>query len=112
MCVKRHSIANNEYITDTFNPNYPTTFLTYSDTKNLYGLAMSSHMQYPEFTWVISPENSNIFNVLNNSETGYILKVDMEYPHLHDLHINLLFLPINEKAQNKITNHIRNKRYI
>ena len=28
-CIKKHSKANNEYIKETYNPNYPKTFLTY-----------------------------------------------------------------------------------
>ena len=101
MCVKKHSIANNEYIPDTFNPNYPTKFLTYLDANNLYGWAMSGYMPYSDFTWVISPEKLDIFNIPNNSETGYILEVDIEYPQdLHDLHMDLPFLPINKSTNN------------
>lgn len=31
-----------------------------------------------DFTWDISAENLNIINIPNNSETGYILAVDIE----------------------------------
>ena len=33
-----------------------------------------------------------------NSDLGYLLEVDVSYPkHLHELHRDLLFLPVKEK---------------
>lgn len=31
VCVKKHSVANNRYIPDTFDPNKPSKFLSYLD---------------------------------------------------------------------------------
>ena len=41
----RHAKANNEYMGTEFDPTKKSKFISYLDTNNLYGLAMSKQLQ-------------------------------------------------------------------
>ena len=54
-------------------------------------------MTYAGFTWKDPNDNFNILDIADDSPVGYILEVDVEYPHhLHNHHSDLPFLPVNE----------------
>ena len=98
MCnaVYRYPKANNKYMKN-FDENILSTYLEYLDANNLYGWTMCKKLPVSNFTWV---EDLSIFtesfikNYDENSDTGYILEVDVEYPeNLHKLHRDLPFLP-------------------
>lgn len=64
---------------------------------NLYGYALSEPMAYKDYEWMDYSEYSKInWNGLcDKSEIGYILEVDLYYPHsLHDAHSELPLCPI------------------
>ena len=46
--TKRYAKANKKYMRD-YDPNKPSTFITYLDKNNLYGGAMSEYLPYGEF---------------------------------------------------------------
>ena len=46
--AKRYTKANNKYMND-YDPENPSTFITYLDMNNLYGWAMSEYLPYGEF---------------------------------------------------------------
>ena len=100
MCnaVYRHAKANNKYMKN-FDKNIPSSYLQYSDANNLYGWAMSEKLPVNDFKWIetndLSTFNENfIKNYDENSDTRYILEVDVEYPeNLHKLRRDLPFLP-------------------
>ena len=48
---KRYSKANNKYLND-YGPKKASTFITYHDMNNLYGLAMSEYLPYGGFRWL------------------------------------------------------------
>lgn len=56
---------------------------------------MEKYLPYDHFQWVPGndlTQSFNVFNIPDESNTGYILEVDLEYPqHLHKLHSDLLF---------------------
>ena len=59
----------------------------YLDKNNLYGWAMSGYLPYDGFKWLKNADNFDINYVSEKSPTGYILKVDLQYPdELHTLH--------------------------
>jgi len=91
MISNRYATANNKYTEDGPDPTRPTTFLSYLDANNLYGYAMTQPLPTGNFRFLTEDEitylQDNIQNVPDDNPTGYILEVDMEYPHdLHDLH--------------------------
>ena len=56
---------------------------------NLYECAMRQHLPISNFKWVknINKIEQKLMNIKNNSSTGYVLEVDLEYPKkLHDIH--------------------------
>ncbi|XP_041361970.1 uncharacterized protein LOC121377941 [Gigantopelta aegis] len=86
MISKKFSKANNPYL-ETFNENEPSTYLMYLDANNLYGHSMSQYLPERDFEWVKDLDSLDIMTVTENSNTGYILEVDLEYPtELHDCH--------------------------
>nr|XP_022909031.1 uncharacterized protein LOC111420296 [Onthophagus taurus] len=90
-CSLRYAKANNKYI-DNYDPNSQSNFLMYWDANNLYGWAMSQFMPVSNFKWLSENEIQNLDfnNIPDNSDFGYILDVDIEYPEtLHDLHNDL-----------------------
>ncbi|XP_071055460.1 uncharacterized protein [Onthophagus taurus] len=122
-CSLRHAKANNKYM-DNYDSNSPSKFLMYWDANNLYGWAMSQPMPYGDFKWLDDTEiqNLNLNHVSDEADYGYILDVDIEYPHyLHDIHNDLPFLAENicppnssnsESEKRLIPNLFNKKNYI
>ena len=82
-----------------YDKNTESSYLKYLDANNLYGWAMSQELPVDNFKWIEKDDISNfnkkfIKNYDENSDKGYILEVDVEYPkNLHKLHSDLPFLP-------------------
>ena len=85
--------------------------LMYLDANNFYEWAMSQKLPVNGFKWVKSLSKFNeifIRNYYENSDKGYFLEVDIDYPkQLFNLHKDLPFLPEREKV-NKIEKLICN----
>ena len=97
-CCNRFSEANNKYM-ETYDSNKPSTYILYSDVNNLYGWAMSQCLPYGGFEWADC--NIDVTNIPDDSDIGYILEVDIEYPEsLHDLHKDLPFCPEHRNPPN------------
>ena len=75
------------------------------DANNLYAWAMSQKLPVNGFKWVKNLSTFNeifIKNFDENSDKGYFLEVDVDYPKkVFDLHKDLPFLP-ERKEVNKI----------
>ena len=55
---------------------------------------MSGYLPYGGFKWLKNSDNFDMNSVSENSPTGYILNVDLEYPdELHVLHNNYPLAP-------------------
>ena len=55
---------------------------------SLYGCAMRQYLSISNFKWVknIDKIEEKLMNIKNNSSTGYVLEVDLEYPQeLHNI---------------------------
>ena len=86
---KKYAKANNKYLND-YNPEEKSTYISYLDANNLYGVSMSCKLPYGDFEWV-KGEDLSINDIMKyNEETddiAYVLEVDLEYPdELHELH--------------------------
>jgi hypothetical protein len=81
MISHRHAKAKNIYVPD-YDPSQPSIHVTYLDAKNLYGWAMSQALPVGGFRWLEKEEfeHLNINSVSDDSEDGYILEVDLDYP--------------------------------
>ena len=85
-----------------YNSKAPSTYLMYVDANNLYGYAMSQKLPIKyNFKWCDALEmftSDFIKNYDNDSDTGYVLKVDIVYPkELHESHRDLPFLAIRKE---------------
>ncbi|KAL4153484.1 hypothetical protein QTP88_001317 [Uroleucon formosanum] len=80
---------------------------------NIEGLNYNSH---EPITWITYLDY--VTNIANDSEVGYILEVDTDYPkHLHKTHNDFRFLPLNEcppnfKVKKLLTTLLPKKNYI
>ena len=96
-----------------------SSYLKYLGANSLYGWAMSQKLPVNGFEWVISLSKFDerfIKNYDENSDKGYFLEVDAEYPKkLFNLHSDLPFLPERKKIRkcNKLVCDFHyKKRYV
>ena len=82
-----------------------SSYLTYLDANNLYPWTMSQKLPVNGFKWVEMLSKFNEIFIKNNNENsniGYFLEVDIDYPkELFNLHKHLPFLPERKKI-NKV----------
>ena len=84
--AKRQAKANIKHMND-YDPKKQSTFISYLDTNNLYGWAMSEYLPYEEFKWLKNADKIDIMSINEKSPFGYLLEVNLEYPdELHELH--------------------------
>ena len=93
--IHRFAAANNKYMGDQYNPNKLSSYLTYLDANNLYGWAMSQMLPTHGFKWCEEEFTEEKIKQYNpESDTGYVLEVDLEYPvELHASHNDFPFCP-------------------
>ena len=108
--IHRYAKANNKYMKG-YDKNKESPYLKYWDLNNLYGWVMSQKLPVNKFEWIedISQFNEDfIKNYNEESDEGYFLEVDVQYPEkLHELHNDLPFLPERmkiEKVERLVTN--------
>ena len=84
----RHVKANNPLVSD-YDHNYPHSYLTYLDSNNLYGGAMSVALPIGDFTFLPDDEvtSFDLDSTTKSDDYVYILEVDLKYSeHLQDSH--------------------------
>ena len=100
--IHRYAKANNKYM-KSYNKDVISSHPMYLDANNLYGWAMSQwKLPVNSFKWVKTLSKFNeifIRNYDENSDKGYFLEVDVDYPKkLFDLRKDLPFLPERKKV--------------
>ena len=94
--VYRHAKANNKYM-KIYDKNNESSYIIYMDANNLYGYAMSKKLPVDGFEWVedlSTIDEDFIKNYDEDSDVGYFIEADVEYPkELHTPHNDLPFLP-------------------
>ena len=88
MISNKYAKANNPYLSN-YEPDRSTNYIMYYDANNLYGWSQSRFLPDREFDWMTDEQldNFDVMQISDESDTGYILDVDLEYPqHLHDSH--------------------------
>ena len=80
--IYRYAKANNKYMSN-YDKNIESSYLMHLDTNNLYGWAMSKKLPVNGFKWVekLSKFNERFIQSYNqDSDIGYFLEADVEYP--------------------------------
>ncbi|XP_063243608.1 uncharacterized protein LOC134542910 [Bacillus rossius redtenbacheri] len=99
-CMKRHCVANNMYVPETYDASKAITHLQYLDANNLYGWAMSCPLPHNQFQWV-ADTSIDFSNLPDDGPIGYIVECDIKYPPaLHSSHRDLPFLPVRQCPSN------------
>uniref|UniRef100_A0ABD2WMC5 DNA-directed DNA polymerase n=1 Tax=Trichogramma kaykai TaxID=54128 RepID=A0ABD2WMC5_9HYME len=111
-CCCRYSEANNRYMGNEYDPTKEDVYLMYYDINNLYGWAMVQSLPYGDFQWDDAPD---YLTLPEDSEHGYILEVDLEYPEeIHDSHKDLPLCPEHAcppgSRQRKLLTTLHDKR--
>lgn len=80
-----------------YNPEDPSSYIMYVDCNNLYGHSMMQHLPVRGFQWCDKEFTAaDIQNISDDSEIGYILEVDLDYPkELHEFHNDYPFCAEN-----------------
>ena len=93
--IYRYAKANNKFM-NNYDKSIESSYLMYLDANNLYGWAMSQKLPINRFKWAedLSEFNESFIKSYDeNSDRGYFLEVDVEYPkNLFNSHKNLPFL--------------------
>ena len=86
-CAIKKAEANNKYMGNLYDKKKESSYISYLDANNLYGLAMCQKLPYKDIKFETIPlTEEEILNYTDGS-IGYVLDVDLEYPkELHDKH--------------------------
>ena len=94
-----------------YDKNKESPYLKYWNANSLYGWAMSQKLPVNKFEWLKDTSQFNedfIKNYNEESDEGYFLEVDFQYPEkLHELYNDSPFLPEKmkiEKVEKLVTN--------
>ena len=87
-CSFKKVEANNKYMNEDYDKSKPSSYISYLDANNLYGLAMCKKLPYGDFKWYYGRmDEKRVMKHSDDDDIGYILEVDLDYPkELHDLH--------------------------
>ncbi|XP_040069574.1 uncharacterized protein LOC120842509 [Ixodes scapularis] len=99
-CTTRHAVANVPG-TDTFNPHHEPSQILDLDVNGLYAATMREALPVSDFEWMTKDEIAclNIGDVPDDAPTGYILEVDLRYPHhLHETHSDFPLAPVKQSV--------------
>ena len=107
--VHRYDNANNKYMKNYDKKMY-SSYLTYLDASNFYGWAMSQKLSVNGFIWYndysFDFNEGVIKNYNKNSDEGYFLEVDVEYPKHYRVHIKIYHFYLNEKKLEKLEKRV------
>ena len=116
-CIYKKVEANNKYMKEQYDETKPSSYISYLDANNLYGLAMCKKLPYDNFQWHYTQiTEKKVMKYTDEDEVGYILEVDLEYPEdIHDLHKDYPMAPeiitINESMLSPVQKDIHKYYY-
>ena len=100
--IHQYEKANNKYMKD-YDKNRESSYRKYWDVNSLYGWAMSQKLPVNNFQQTEETSQFNedyIKNHNEESDEGYFLEVDIQYPEkLHELNNDVPFLPERKKIK-------------
>ena len=116
--IYAHAKASNKYM-KIYDKNNESSYIIYMDGNNLCGYAVSKKLPVDGFEWVedlSTIDEDFIKNYDEDSDVGYFIEADVEYPkELHTLHCDLPLLPERmevNKCKKLICNLYDKKNYV
>ena len=101
--IHKYAKANNKYLKNFDKNTESSSYLMYLDANNQYGWPMSQKLPVNGFEWVKKLSKFDEHFIKNydvNSDKGYFLEVDVEYPKdLFSIHSDLPFLPERKEIE-------------
>ena len=99
--IHRYVKANNKYLKN-YDKDIISSYLMYLDANNLHGWAMSQKLPVNGFKWVEKSRLSRFNEIFiksydENSDEGYFLKVDVDYPKKYSIFIKIYQFYLKEK---------------
>ena len=87
-CSYKQVVANNKYMNEEHDKTQPSSYISYLDANNLYGLAMCKKLPDKNFKRHYTKiDEKKVMKYNDDDDIGFILEVDLESPkELHDLH--------------------------
>ena len=116
-CSFKKVEANNKYMNEDYDKSKPSSYISYLDANNLYGLAMCKKLPYDDFKWYYGRmDEKRVMKYSDDDDIGYILEVGLDYPkELHDLHKDYPLAPeimcINESMLSQVQKDIHKYYY-
>ena len=116
-CAHKKVEANNKYMNEQYDLSKPSSYISYLDANNLYGLAMSKNLPFDNFNWYFSRmDEKKVLSYSDDDDKGYILEVDLEYQkELHDLHRDYPLAPeimsVSENMLSPVQKEIHKQYY-
>lgn len=101
MISKKYAKANNKYV-EGYDPTKPNSYLMYYDANNLYGWSMYQPLSTGMMRWLDEDEiqHFDLHKIPPNGQKGYMLEVDLEYPHrLHNDHNSYPLAPCRKQVE-------------
>ena len=100
--VHRYAKASNKYMKN-YDKSIESSYLMYLDANNFYGWAMSKKLAVNGFKWendLLRFKENFVKNCSENSDVGYFVEVDKEYPkQLRSFDKDLPFLHEGRKLE-------------
>ena len=117
-CSFKKVEANNKYMNEDYDKSKPSSYISYLDANNFYGLAMCKKLTYGDFKWYCGKmDEKRVMKYSDDDDDiGYILEVDLDYPkELHDIHKDYPLAPeimcINESMLSQVQKDIHKYYY-
>ena len=116
-CSFKKVEANNKYMNEDYDKSKPSSYISYLDANNLYGLAMCKKLPYDDFKWHYGRmDEKRVMKYCDDDDIGCILEVGLDYPkELHDLHKDYPLAPeimcINESMLSQAQKDIHKYYY-
>ena len=116
-CSFKKVEANNKYLNEGYDKSKPSSYISYLDATNLYGLAMCKKPPYAVLKLHYGRmDEKRVIKYSDDDDTGYMLEVDFDYPkELHDLHKDYPLAPeimsISENMRSQVQKDIHKYYY-
>ena len=115
MITQKYGKANNPKVPD-YDEKAPRSWIAYLDMNDLYGAAMEESLPEKDFTWMSEEQIAtlDVTKIADDSDSRYVLEVDLEYPvHLHDLDNDYPLAPepklVTDDMQSKHSSELKAK---